>query len=59
VHLKYLDISFCPSVTDEGLSVFQDRPRKIRHLKLNAMEGVTSEGIKHIVMACREDLLDF
>lgn len=37
-HLRVLDISYSPEVTDEGLAVFKDRPRRLRSLQLNSLD---------------------
>lgn len=56
--VKFLDISYSPLVTDEGLHVFHDRVMPIKQLRINCMDSVTSAGLKDIISCCQETLID-
>ena len=53
-----LDISYSPAVTDEGMAVFKDRPRRFRSLQINCLDQVTSAGLKDIISSASETLID-
>ena len=57
--LKSLDLSFCISMTDQGLEAVASGLSCLEVLKLQSVDNITSRGIEHVASKCsRLKLLD-
>ena len=55
--LNHLDISYTKLGTDVGLKHFEGKELPIEYLGIVALsEDITSEGLAHLITACKETL---
>ena len=56
--LNFLDISYCKTITDEGLAHFSDKTYPLDSLIVNGCNGISGPGLKQMLHSFKDTLLD-
>ena len=56
--LNFLDISYCKTITDEGLAHFSEKTYPLDSLVVNGCNGISGQGLKLMLNSFKDTLLE-